>query len=709
VVSRKLDPQLVADGSGGVLVIWDDFRAGPSNGDIYASRILGNATRAPGFSAGGQPLSTASDNEARPRACTDGAGGALVAWEDLFSANDTDIHGARINSAGIVVFSVAITLTVSDSRAVSVASDDAGGFYTVYQDSSASGFRIFGAHTSGTGFGLLGATKISNSPYSFSAKKTPHIAPDGNGGVFAAWLDNVNGLFDVDLMRFGPNLQYLPDWYDLGSPGYGGVNLVSQDFSLLPDGTGGCFAAWNTAALSKDIYLVHAAPNRSGYSQWTDLGVTASYDGAPPALASDGSGGVIVVANTTAQRITSNGSTAIRWPYAGVTFNGSVASYTAAVSDGAHGVIAGWSDPHITGAQPAGYTVFAAHIDRFGALGLAAPTIASVKDAPKDQGGHVRLVWNAGYLDSDPSYEVNSYWIWRQTPAAAAAAAVRAGARWVASGADVDARAATPGRLFAPSAAQGFAWEYLATQNANASAQYSYIAPTTLDSTGSSNPRTVFMVEAHSAWSPAFWGSNPDSGYSVDNIPPVTPAPFTAQYTVGSTRLHWGRNLEADLAGYRLYRGTSLAFVPNGAGLVAALPDTGYVDIAGAPYIYKLTAIDVHGNESPASVVVPAGTLGVDPRTVPRELAFAAPVPNPASTAATLRFALPQGSQVQLRVYDASGRLMRELARDARDAGEYTVAWDLRDDAARRVEPGLYFARLDVAGRVLVRRVAVLR
>lgn len=181
------------------------------------------------------------------------------------------------------------------------------------------------------------------------------------------------------------------------------------------------------------------------------------------------------------------------------------------------------------------------------------------------------------------------------------------------------------------------------------------------------------MVEAHSAWSAAFWGSNPDSGYSVDNIPPVTPAPFTAQYAAGSTRLHWDRNLEADLAGYRRYRGTSLAFVPSGASLLAALPDTGYIDIVGSLYIYKLTAIDIHGNESPASVVVPVGTLGIEPRASPREPAFSAPVPNPASTGATLRFALPHTALVQLSVYDASGRLMRELVRDARDAGEYTA------------------------------------
>jgi hypothetical protein len=64
---------------------------------------------------------------------------------------------------------------------------------------------------------------------------------------------------------------------------------------------------------------------------------------------------------------------------------------------------------------------------------------------------------------------------------------------------------------------------------------------------------------------------------------------------------------------------------------------------------------------------------------------------------------------VRLAIYDAAGRLVRELASGARDAGEYAETWDLRDAGGRAVRAGLYFARLETAGRTLVRRVAVTR
>jgi hypothetical protein len=91
----------------------------------------------------------------------------------------------------------------------------------------------------------------------------------------------------------------------------------------------------------------------------------------------------------------------------------------------------------------------------------------------------------------------------------------------------------------------------------------------------------------------------------------------------------------------------------------------------------------------------------------PRELALAPASPNPANRGTTLRFALPVGANVSLGVYDAAGRLVRSLANGALWAGEHAAAWDLRDGAGRAVGAGLYFARLDVAGRTITRPIAV--
>jgi len=266
-----------------------------------------------------------------------------------------------------------------------------------------------------------------------------------------------------------------------------------------------------------------------------------------------------------------------------------------------------------------------------------------------------------------------------------------------------------PGDLLVTAASgTSYYWEYVATVTPYFLPRYSYLAPTAEDSAGAGAPATAFMVQAATAGG-QHWESLPMSGYSVDNLAPSAPSPLTGQYAAGTMVLRWNPNAEADLAGYRLYRGTSAAFVPGPGSLVATLPDTGYADAAGAPYVYKLTAVDEHGNESPVTTLLPGAALAVEAGAGPGAVAFASPWPNPAGARTTLRFAMPRAGAARLAVYDAAGRLVRELAGGVYAAGEHVVDWDLSDNTGRTLNAGLYFARLEAAGRTLVRRIAVTR
>ena len=119
------------------------------------------------------------------------------------------------------------------------------------------------------------------------------------------------------------------------------------------------------------------------------------------------------------------------------------------------------------------------------------------------------------------------------------------------------------------------------------------------------------MVSAEIAATGMTYDSAPDSGYSVDNLTPAAPALLTGEYSAGGKTLHWARNTEVDLAGYRLYRGTTPGFAIGAGSFVAALPDTGYTDPGPEPFYYKLTAVDIHDNESPVAFLQPQGVLGV--------------------------------------------------------------------------------------------------
>ena len=187
------------------------------------------------------------------------------------------------------------------------------------------------------------------------------------------------------------------------------------------------------------------------------------------------------------------------------------------------------------------------------------------------------------------------------------------------------------------------------------------------------------------------------------------PAAFAAEYGASATTLRWSASAAPDFGTFRLYRGPAPGFVPGPSTLVIATRDTGYVDPAGTGYVYKLTAVDSHGNESPVATLVPSGTTGVGDGIGTSELLLAPASPNPASRGTTLRFSLPSGAIVSLGMYDAAGRLVREITRGALSAGDHTAAWDLRDRTGHAVGAGVYFARLEVGGRSLVRRLAVTR
>jgi flagellar hook assembly protein FlgD len=52
---------------------------------------------------------------------------------------------------------------------------------------------------------------------------------------------------------------------------------------------------------------------------------------------------------------------------------------------------------------------------------------------------------------------------------------------------------------------------------------------------------------------------------------------------------------------------------------------------------------------------------------------------------------------VSLKIYDATGRVVRDLVGEKMDAGRYSVTWDGRAADGRRIANGVYFCKLATA------------
>ena len=709
----QLNPAIISDGAGGAIIAWQDQRSGFPQ--IYAQRV--SAAGAVQWLANGVQLAGTSAQQANVALTSDGAGGAIVAWQDGRNLANWDLYAQRVNSAGAIQWGAAgvpVCVAANHQMLAVMSSDGAGGAIVAWQDfRSGTTWDIYAQRVNSAGVSQWTTDGVIASGLA-GDQISPIMASDGAGGAIVAWQDSRNANQDVFAQRIAPGGQM--EWTSSGVAVCTAIN-DQQRLAIAADGTGGAVIAWDDyrSGSNYDLYAQRVAP--SGTMSWATNGVTVSnapLDQQSPTVVSDGAGGAVIAWNDDrggisydiyAQALNANGVP--QWTSGGtpICFAVGTQNLPVAASDGAGGAIIAWYD----GRSAANYDIYCQRVEHFGYLGNPEPSIVNVRDVSGDNGGHVKVSWYPSWLDGVSDPNLAAYDVYRSAPTSVAMAAVKAGAHAMAGFGE--APWAT-GRSFviSPDAAQVYAWEFVGSVlPAHFLPTYGFIAPTTTDSMAAGNPKTPFMVVARNSSSSMYWLSAPDSGYSVDNLPPVIPAPFTAAYAAGATHLHWGSNTDADLAGYRLYRGSSSGFVPGAGNLISAQPDTGYNDIGPAGSWYKLSAIDVHGNESVYATLGPNGTLAA-PGALVTALAFSPPAPNPSrGDGATFRIALPEAAHITLSIYDQQGRRVRDLVSGTWPAGEHRPRWDGRDETGRPAASGIYFARLVAMGRTLKVRFAVVR
>lgn len=83
--------------------------------------------------------------------------------------------------------------------------------------------------------------------------------------------------------------------------------------------------------------------------------------------------------------------------------------------------------------------------------------------------------------------------------------------------------------------------------------------------------------------------------------------------------------------------------------------------------------------------------------------------PNPFNPSTAIRFELPEAGSVTLRIFAASGSLVRTLVEATLEAGVHEIRWDGRDDAGRAAASGVYLCELAEGGRSVTRRMTLLK
>ena len=83
--------------------------------------------------------------------------------------------------------------------------------------------------------------------------------------------------------------------------------------------------------------------------------------------------------------------------------------------------------------------------------------------------------------------------------------------------------------------------------------------------------------------------------------------------------------------------------------------------------------------------------------------------PNPFNPRTRIEYALAASGDVDLRVFDSTGRLVRTLAEGRREAGEHSVVWDGVDEQGSPLPSGVYYYQLSTEQGRESRKAVMLR
>ncbi len=83
--------------------------------------------------------------------------------------------------------------------------------------------------------------------------------------------------------------------------------------------------------------------------------------------------------------------------------------------------------------------------------------------------------------------------------------------------------------------------------------------------------------------------------------------------------------------------------------------------------------------------------------------------PNPFNPAVEISWFLPRDGDLEILVYDISGRLVRSLVKETATAGPGSIMWRGNDDQGQSVPAGVYFCKVKSAGEVLVQKMTLLK
>lgn len=274
-----------SDGAGGMFIAWIDSRNSATTGDdIFITRILANGTVGAGFAAAGNVVCNAAGAQSNLAMVADGSGGVNIVWQDARdnATLSSDIYGVKVKGDG-TIDGPANGFVISNSNL----NENGPVIGTVATDKVAVVWRYTGTAGTSTDLAINFAdfatkSKVLTNGVTIADKANgqgnAQIVADGTGGALVVWTDpristsNAN-IYGQRISAAGTLL-----WGPVGAE-IDGLQLTNTTGnSLLPqaisDGAGGMVVAFGSTRVASDnanIYAIRV--DGSGNNVWTANGV----------------------------------------------------------------------------------------------------------------------------------------------------------------------------------------------------------------------------------------------------------------------------------------------------------------------------------------------------------------------------------------------------------------------------------------------------
>ncbi len=281
---------IAADGSGGVFVAF-----GGQNFAVFVQRVLATGVVDPAWPAGGRTL-TPTSTGSFPNVVPDGAGGAIVVWNHVVGG-DVDIRAQRVTGSGAIAASwpdtgLAVSAAPNSQQTPFLAPDGAGGAFVAWSDLRAgSQFDVYAHHVLGTGtmdsrWAVNGKAMTST----VASDLARQVFADGAGGAIVLWESagsGDNGLFAQRLDANGavhagwpsPSMWITGLFRGVTSYGYASDPVTHDVFVGWDE-----FRLGTTHARERDVYARRIPPGGTHRVTTTQSGTSGGYVLVPDSL-----------------------------------------------------------------------------------------------------------------------------------------------------------------------------------------------------------------------------------------------------------------------------------------------------------------------------------------------------------------------------------------------------------------------------------------